>query len=135
MIVFINLLFLLFSHFIELKTNSELAIPPDAPQFALDRIHTDDENAKIKLLWKPNLHGKPGSHFYGKYRVKGSTDWIDTPKEMGEDFIIVSGLKPERQYEFAAVSVNGEYETMSSIQEVDTSGIGKLVAMWYQACT
>lgn len=102
-----------------------MAVPPDVPFFAWERLPTDNGYANIKVLWQPNLDGKPGSHFFVKYRVKGASEWLKTEPEMQEDYIVVRALEPDSNYEFAAVAVDGDYLTESSIQEVDTYGIGK----------
>lgn len=78
-------------------------------------------------MWQPNLIGKPGSHFFAKYRIKGASQWIQTPPEMQEDFIVVRALEPEAVYEFVAVAVDGEYNTESHTQDVDTYGVGKFI--------
>lgn len=43
---------------------------------------------------------------------------------MQEDHLVVRALEPDTNYEFAVVSVDGDYLTESGTQEVDTYGIG-----------
>lgn len=42
-----------------------------------------------------------------------------------ENHHTVHGLDPDTNYEFRVVSVDGEFQTESLSQEVDTSGIGE----------
>lgn len=67
-----------------------------------------------------------GSHFYTKYRLKGDTEWTRTDDILEDDYVIVRNLQPDEDYEFAVVSVDGEYATDSQVREISTSGIGTL---------
>lgn len=86
---------------------------------------TDNGFANVKVTWLPNLHGKPGSHFFAKYRVKGESEWLKSDPQMQDDYLIVRALEADSNYEFVVVAVDGDYLTESSAQEVDTYGIGK----------
>lgn len=79
----------------------------------------------VRVNWLPNVNGRPGSHFFVKYRKKGATTWLDSDQEFNNDFIIISGLLPDTEYEFAAISVDGDHLTESNVQEVITVGVGK----------
>ncbi|XP_055709240.1 neuroglian isoform X1 [Phlebotomus papatasi] len=109
--------------YIEQKTASGLTVPPDVPQFGWDRLPSDNGLANIKVTWYPNLDGKPGSHFFAKYRIKGESQWQTTDPQLDEDTLIVRGLQPETNYDFRVVAVDGDYLTESGSQEVDTFGI------------
>lgn len=100
---------------------------PDVPYFAWERLPTDNGYANVKIIWLPNLDGKPGSHFFVKYRIKGESVWLKTDPEMQDDNVVVRALEADTNYEFVVVAVDGEYLTESAIQEVDTYGIGKFL--------
>ncbi|XP_035777597.1 neuroglian-like isoform X2 [Anopheles albimanus] len=108
---------------IERATSSSAGMPPDAPNFSWVTLHSDSRGlANVKMIWQPPLGGKPGSHFYMKYRLKDQSTWQTTDAELYENFQIVRGIDANRLYEFRAVSVDGDYETESATQEVDTYG-------------
>lgn len=98
---------------------------PDQPYFAWEQEPNENGQADIKVIWQPNLEGKPGSHFFVKYRVKGENQWLMTDPVLYENHHTVHGLDPDTNYEFRVVSVDGEFQTESLSQEVDTSGIGE----------
>lgn len=101
-----------------------MAVPPDVPQFAWERLPTDNGYANVKIVWLPNLDGKPGSHFFAKYRIKGESEWLKSDPQLQDDYLIVRALEPDSNYEFVVVAVDGDYLTESAPQEVDTYGIG-----------
>ena len=119
--------FFLLSHhcsfYIERATSSGLGLPPDVPNFYWENIRSENGLANIKVVWQPALGGKAGSHFYVKYRVKDESSWQTTDPELYENYLIVHGINPDHLYEFRVVSVDGEYQTESATQEVDTYGI------------
>lgn len=84
----------------------------------------------VRVNWMPNVNGRPGSHFFVKYRIKGETTWLNSDQEFNNDYIIIPGLQPDTEYEFAAISVDGDHLTESNVQEVITVGVGK-----YHDCT
>lgn len=99
-------------------------MPPDQPHFGWERLPTENGYANVKVNWMPNLEGKPGSHFFAKYRIKGESEWLKSDPEMQEDHLVVRALEADQNYEFAVVAVDGDYLTESSVQEVETYGIG-----------
>ncbi|EAA45046.5 AGAP000720-PA [Anopheles gambiae str. PEST] len=109
--------------YIERATSSGLGLPPDVPNFYWENIRSENGLANIKVVWQPALGGKAGSHFYVKYRVKDESSWQTTDPELYENYLIVHGINPDHLYEFRVVSVDGEYQTESATQEVDTYGI------------
>lgn len=115
----------LFSYFIEQKTLSTDSFPPDRPDFVWEQLPSENGFATIKVNWIPNVSGKPGTHFYTKYREKGDTTWLTTDYELNNDYTIIRGLQPDKKYEFVAISVDGEHLAESQIQDVTTVGIGK----------
>lgn len=112
--------FPLFSYFIEQNTQGGIAIPPDSPDFAWEQLPSENGLVPIRVVWMPNVNGRPGSHFFVKYREKGATQWLETPYEFTDDHVTIYGLKPDTDYEFAAISVDGEHLTESAIQDVQT---------------
>lgn len=94
------------------------------PRFEWERLPTDNGFANVKISWLPALDGKPGSHFFAKYRIKGESIWTKTDPQLQDDFLVVRALQPDSNYEFVVVAVDGEYLTESAPQEVDTFGIG-----------
>lgn len=57
-----------YSYFIERKTRVSGAHVPDVPTFAWSKLPTENGFATVKVDWVVNPNGKPGSHFYVKYR-------------------------------------------------------------------
>lgn len=113
-----------FSYFIEQKTLSKDSFPPDRPDFIWEQLPSENGFATVKVNWLPNVNGRPGTHFFVKYRIKGETTWLTTDYELDNDFVIVRGLQPDETYEFVTISVDGEHLTESQIQDVPTVGIG-----------
>lgn len=111
-------------YFVEQKTKSGLAVKPDIPAFRLSTLPATNGFANIKVSWLPSLEGRPGSHFFVKYKVKGEPLFISTEPEMNDDWTVVRALLPDKVYEFKIVAVDGDYATESETQEIDTSGIG-----------
>lgn len=110
--------------FIEQKT-SALAGPPDVPNFSWEGSPSENNLACVKVIWRPSLDGKPGSHFFVKYRLKGESIWERKPDEEIENYQTIRGLKQDSIYEFVVVAVDGDYQTESAIQDVSTYGNGK----------
>lgn len=113
-----------FSYFIEQKTLSGLAVPPDPPYFTWEQLPSENGYATVRVNWMPSIEGKSGSHFFTKYRIKGETTWLSTDNVLEDDFVIIRGLQPDENYEFIVASVDGEYLTESQVQDVQTIGIG-----------
>ncbi|XP_046388931.1 neuroglian isoform X2 [Ischnura elegans] len=108
-------------YFIEMR--GSVASKPDPPKFKWHRLPSDNGLAAIKVVWLPNIEGKPGSHFYVRYRMKGEANFEKTNNEMAEDYIIVRGLRPGEVYEFLVVAVDGDYSSESEVEEVETYSI------------
>lgn len=49
----------------------------------------------------------------------------ETSRQMDEDYIVVRGLIPGEIYEFRVVAVDGEFQTESEPEEIDTYTSGK----------
>jgi len=58
-------------------------------------------------------------------RLRGETIYEETPAETNEDFIILSGLRPGEIYEVKVVAVDGEFNTESHSEDVETFSVGK----------
>ncbi|KAL5275409.1 CHL1 family protein [Megaselia abdita] len=110
-------------HYIEEKTLSGIEEEPDVPNFDWELLQSDNGYAPLKIHWRPNLDGHPGSHFFTKHRIQGESQWLQTAEEMNEDFQIVRGLDPDTVHEFRVVSVDGLYLKESETQLIDTSGV------------
>lgn len=78
------------------------------------------------MTWHPDFSGKPGSHFYVKYRKVGETNYNKTDFELYEDYIQISVLDPNVHYEFVVVSVEDNYEAPSIVQTFDTHVYNKI---------
>ncbi|XP_039276536.1 neuroglian isoform X2 [Nilaparvata lugens] len=107
-------------YFIEQRTRASQSAPPDIPRFTWARLPSDNGYAKIKVVWQPNLEGKPGSHFFVKYKLKDETMYSESANTLDEDYTIIRSLKPGETYEFRVVAVDGEYMTESEPEEIDT---------------
>ncbi|XP_067001681.1 neuroglian isoform X2 [Anabrus simplex] len=114
-------------YFIEQRTRGSPAVMPDIPKFKWSQLPSDNGFATINVVWLPNVEGKPGSHFFVKYKLKGETTFQETSMEMDEDFIVVRGLKPGEVYEFQVVSVDGDHMAASELEEVETHGDGPII--------
>lgn len=108
-------------YYIEQRTRGSQPVPPDRPKFRWYRLPSENGFASIKVVWLPNTgEGKPGSHFFVKYKLKDETIYEQTKNEMVEDFITIKGLKPGETYEFIVVAVDGEYMAESEPQDIET---------------
>ncbi len=72
----------------------------------------------IKVIWHPNLDGRPGSHFYVQFRRKGENIYERSIDEFDENFVYLRGLDPNQLYQVRVVAVDGEYSTESAAEEV-----------------
>lgn len=71
------------------------------------------------MKWLPNFtFNKPGSHFFVKHRVSGTSQWEETDPVIEDDFIYIRGLEPETTHEMVVVSVDGKLLAESAAQEV-----------------
>lgn len=113
------------SYFIERSTLSAEPVQPGQPSFTWEQLPYENGLASGRINWMP-LETYAGSHFYTKYRLKGDTEWTRTDDILEDDYVIVRNLQPDEDYEFAVVSVDGEYATDSQVREISTSGIGTL---------
>lgn len=105
--------------FIERQTKMPGSHEPSKPTFTWDTVK-DGLSASVRVHWLPSEDGKPGSHFYVKYKKRGETTYLETPPEKDEDFYVVSGLDSGEVYDFKVVSVDGNYNVESDVQEVNT---------------
>lgn len=80
---------------------------------------TDDGKPTVRINWRPNLEGHPGSHFYTKYREKGQSEWLRTDDETQSDSQLVRALQAGKSYEFVVVAVDGDNIRESQVQLVD----------------
>lgn len=86
---------------------------------------SDNGLAEVRVKWLPNFtYNKPGSHFFAKYRIKGTTQWLETDPVIDNDFVYIRGLQPDEKYEMAVVSVDGEHLAESYAQDVPIPEIG-----------
>lgn len=107
-------------YFIEQRTRGSQSALPDMPKFSWIRLPSDNGYANIKVVWEPNIDGKPGSHFFVKYKLKDEPTYLETPNVLDEDYTIVRALNPGETYEFRVVAVDGDYMVESEPEEVDT---------------
>lgn len=117
---YLNSVFLPFnSYFIEQKTGQGGSFPPDRPEFGWELYPSDNGLTQIRVKWLPNFtYNKPGSHFFAKYRIKGTSQWLETDPVIEDDFVVIHGLQPDETYEFAVVSVDGDHLAESSSQHI-----------------
>lgn len=105
----------------EQKTGTGGAFPPDQPDFDYILTPTDNGLTDVKVKWLPNFsYNKPGSHFFAKYHIKGTTKWLETDPVIDNDYVVIHGLQPEETYEMTVVSVDGEHIAESQKRDVDT---------------
>lgn len=72
-------------YFIERNTKPLGYHKPGVPKFEWEPIR-DTKAASVRVHWIPSEDGKPGSHFYVKYKKRGETTYLKTPPEKNEDF-------------------------------------------------
>jgi neuronal cell adhesion protein len=116
-----------FSYYIEATTGAVgiLGPKPDIPSFEHVALPSENGYSKVKINWRPNLAGNPGSHFYVKYREEGESNYEKSEARINEDFAEVGGLDSDKVYEFRVVSVDGDEETESASKLIEGSS-GKL---------
>lgn len=112
-----------FSHYIEVTTQSEQANEINPVDFKWELMPQDNGNMQIKVSWLAGGNNPTGTHFFIKYRVKGTRKWIHTSVAVREDFILIEGLSHDEVYELVAVSVNVADE--SAIREIKSGDIRK----------
>lgn len=108
--------------FIERQTKPQGFHKPSKPSFQWEIIKQGPP-ATVRITWNPNEDGKPGSHFYVKYKKKNEPSYHITSPEKNEIFMLVPGLEEASVYEFVIVSVDGSYHSESDPQEVTTYDI------------
>lgn len=107
------------SFFIDRKTGEGGVYAPDKPEYSWELYPTDNGLTEVRVKWLPNFdHKKPGSHFFVKHRISGTSQWVETDPVIEDDFIYIRGLEPENTYEMVVVSVDGELNAESEPQEV-----------------
>lgn len=104
-----------------MKTLSGDSYEPDRPDFSWEHLPSENGLESIKVNWLPNVNGRPGTHFFVKYRVKGEIYWSDTDYVLDEDFIIIRGLIPDETYEVVVISVDGNHMADSENKEIQTT--------------
>jgi fibronectin type 3 domain-containing protein len=116
------------SYFIGQQTRSRTSAPvvPDKPRLTWTKMYLEEDYARVKVVWLPDIDGKLGSPFFVKYRKKDETMFQETAPEMHEDYIIVRGLMPGEMYEFSVVAVDGELVTESEVEEVEISNMDSI---------
>ncbi|XP_060537044.1 neuroglian isoform X2 [Cylas formicarius] len=107
-------------YFIEKTTKPPGFHKPSPPKFRWELIKEDDKPA-VRVIWEPSEDGRPGSHFYVKYKKKGETQYLHTPHQKVNDTQDVLGLEGGETYDFVVTSVDGDYEADSDVQEVSTN--------------
>ncbi|XP_055307927.1 neuroglian-like [Sitodiplosis mosellana] len=105
---------------IERRTNSNGSIKPDPSTFAWKLLDSNNDNTTIKVIWMPNVDGRPGLNFIVNYRIKGSSVWSSTNLITTDTSVVIPELPLNQVYEFIVVSVDGEYKTESQIREIST---------------
>lgn len=110
----------IFSYFIDAKTSEkdEKSMTPDRPDFTWEQLPSTDYFGGIKVKWLPNVTGKPGTHFFAKFRQEGASMWSETDYVLDDDSVEINDLLEDEVYEVAVVSVDGEYMTESNIQKI-----------------
>jgi neuronal cell adhesion molecule len=114
-----------FSYYIEQTSAAAGSAVPEIPNFAIEKSESENGFGKAKVTWRPNYAGTPGSHFFVQYRKKGEPTFLKTEPQINEDHIIVGSLEPNEEYEFRVVSVDGDFETASAVQQFDASSEGE----------
>ncbi|CRL00919.1 CLUMA_CG014272, isoform A [Clunio marinus] len=111
-------------YYIEQTTQASAGDKPDKASFEIQKVPSDGAYDKVKINWRPNFAGKPGSHFYVKYREVGQPKYESMDPVISEDFTEVGGLSGNADYEFRVVSVDGKEETESEAKLFSTSDSG-----------
>lgn len=119
-------------YFIEARTRSGAALEPEKPIFKVAIIPSNEPSlVNARVTWIPSLEGRSGSHFYVNYRVKSELNYKTSDPELNDDFIIVRGLELGKVYQIAVVAVDGEYQKVGDVQEIDTSGVGNVFSFFF----
>jgi len=107
-------------YYTECDTNPQARQPPSMPNFRYTHLTAENGMSRIKVTWQPYVDGNPGSHFYVQYKKERETQWVKTEDQLNENSIVVKGLDPGQVYSFRVVAVDGEYQTPSRVQSVNT---------------
>lgn len=107
-----SLNFFISSVYIE-HTTADRSTLPDVADFVVNRTRSFSGQDEAKIAWKPNYNGTPGSHFYAHFRIRGEPTFQTTKSEIIKNYIIVSSLEPNKEYEFRVVSVDRGFERPS----------------------
>ena len=108
-------------YYTECDTNPQSDIPPSRPKFKTTHmINPDNGMAVIKVTWKPQVEGNPGSHFFVQYKKESETMFLSSDEELNEDSIVIRGLDPDDTYDFRVVAVDGEMQTPSETLSIYT---------------
>ncbi|VVC24599.1 Hypothetical protein CINCED_3A009632 [Cinara cedri] len=99
----------------------------DKPDFSTDHIPNNTTFDTVRVTWKPKLDSNPGSHFFVKYKLKGSNLYESTKPEYDKNFIDVSGLVSGELYEFVVVAQDGEIIRESDIAEIEASSSDPII--------
>ncbi|KAL7648874.1 UNVERIFIED_CONTAM: hypothetical protein RMT77_000794 [Armadillidium vulgare] len=109
--------------FIERTTRSEGETPPGKPRFTWHHVSTKTGDPAIKITWIPD-EANPGASFFAQYKRYGESSFMDSRHELNEDFLILDGLDLDQTYEVRVVAVDGNYNTASDVEEIETSPTG-----------
>jgi len=107
-------------YYTECDTNPQARQPPSMPNFRYTHLTAQNQMSRIKVTWQPYVDGNPGSHFYVQYKKERETQWVKTEDQLNENSIVVKGLDPGTVYSFRVVAVDGEFQTPSWVQSVNT---------------
>merc|ERR1711884_757879 len=83
-------------YYTECDTNPQSDIPPSRPKFKTTYVPNPENGMpRIKVTWKPQVEGNPGSHFFVQYKKEEETLFLSSDEELNEDSIVIRGLDPD----------------------------------------
>ncbi|XP_033217712.1 neuroglian isoform X3 [Belonocnema kinseyi] len=113
------------NYFIEQVTRGSQK--PDVPIFTWRAVAQETGYATVKLIWQPNYNGHPGSHFYGRYKLRGETISLQTDPEYLSHELQINGLLSGETYTMTIVAVDGNFLTESAPQDIETTNEGPII--------
>lgn len=111
---------ILFNFSFQIEAETAKSVSPDKPSFSLQII--DASKGIVRVYWKPSEDGNPGNEFYVKYCIS-NTEECETTTKITDNNVIVY-LKPNEKYDVSVVSVDGNEETESDVQQYPKASKG-----------
>ncbi|XP_008200376.1 neuroglian isoform X4 [Tribolium castaneum] len=114
--------------YIERRTSpSGASTPPGVPDFDWETVKADDDGkVTVRIQWRPDKTGNPGSHFIVKYKREAEPNYEEV-EVLNDDFVEIPGIAPRESYDFKVTSVDGDYYVDSKVKTINIYSDGPLI--------